>query len=93
MVKVTFTVDAGTVRTLKATAERLNKPQSLVIREAVAEYAARSERLSETERRRLLRAVDEIASTPAAGTRAEAAREVDAIRSARRRGGRRHRLE
>lgn len=93
MVKVTFTVDEATARTLKATAERLNKPQSLVVREAVAEYAARSEQLSETERRRLLRVVDDLASTPTTGARTGVAREIDAIRSARRRGGRRHRAE
>jgi predicted transcriptional regulator len=39
MVKVTFTVDDETVRTLRTIAERLGKPQSMVVREAVAEMA------------------------------------------------------
>src|SRR3982750_2735997 len=65
MVKITFSVDEQTARTLKATAERLNKPQSLVVREAVAEYAARSSQLSEVERRRMLMAIDTMMKRPA----------------------------
>ena len=41
MVKITFSVDDETVRTLKYTSERLKKPQSMVVREAVAEYIVR----------------------------------------------------
>jgi len=42
MVKLTFSVDEETARTLRSTAERLRKPQRLIVREAVAEYAARA---------------------------------------------------
>ena len=93
MVKVTFTVDDETVRTLRRTAERLGKPQSLVVREAVADYAARAGQLTEAERRRLLRAVDAMVARPPGRTQAAADREVREIRKARRQGGRRHRAE
>lgn len=91
MVKVTFTVDDETVRTLRATAERLSKPQSLVVREAIAEYAARAGQLTAAERRRLLRAVDDMVARPASRPQPEVGREIREIRQARRQGGRRHR--
>jgi predicted transcriptional regulator len=89
MVKVTFTLDDETVRRLREAAERLRKPQSLVVREAVAEYVAAAGRLSETERRAKLEAFDRlVARVPR-----RSAREVDAeirdVRAARRKGGRR----
>jgi predicted transcriptional regulator len=93
MVKVTFTVDDGTVRTLKTTAQRLGKPQSLVVREAVAEYAARAGQLTDAERRRLLRAVDAMMQRPATRSDRAADRERASVRRARRRGGRRRRTE
>ena len=89
MVKVTFTVDEGTVHTLKTTSERLGKPQSLVVREAVAEYAARAGQLTEAERRRLLRAVDAMMKRPPTRPAASTRRELAAVRRARRQGGRR----
>jgi predicted transcriptional regulator len=89
MVKVTFTLDEETVTRLRLTAERLRKPQSLVVREAVAEYAANAGRLSDAERRAMLETFDRL--VPAIPPRP--AREVEAelreIRAARRRGGRR----
>jgi predicted transcriptional regulator len=91
MVKVTFSVDEETARTLKTTAERLRKPQSLVVREAIAEYAARAGRLAEGERRRMLRAIDEIVRRPPTRPAAEVERELLEIRRTRRAGGRRHR--
>lgn len=90
MVKVTFTVDDETVRTLRYIAERLGKPQSLVVREAVAEYAARAGQLTAAERKRLLRAVDAMVARPATRTQAATDRELREIRRARRQGGRRH---
>ena len=87
--KVTFTLDPETVERLRTTAERLRKPQSQVVREAVAEYAARVGRLSDLERAAMLRAFDRL--VPALPSRP--ARAVDAelrqVRAARRQGGRR----
>ena len=91
MAKVTFTVDDATVRTLRATAERLGKPKSMVVREAIAEYGARAGRLTEAERRRMLAVVDDMVTRPATRPKTAVAREVKEIRRARRDGGRRHR--
>lgn len=87
--KLTFSVDEQTVQTLKKTAERLRKPQSMVVREAVAEYAARSGRLTEDERRKMLKAVDQMMKQPPTRPQAEVACELRAVRQARRQGGRR----
>ncbi|MBA3296544.1 MAG: hypothetical protein H0U19_06380 [Acidobacteria bacterium] len=90
MVKVTFSVDEATVLRLKTTAQRLGKPQSLVVREAVAEYAARAGRLTDAERRRMLKIVDAMITEPATRPGGEMRREISEIRRARRHGGRRH---
>ena len=91
--KLTFSVDDATVLTLKKTAERLRKPQSMVVREAVAEYAARTGRLTEAERRHLLKAVDQMIAQPPSRPETEVAGELSAVRQARRQGGRRHPAE
>lgn len=54
MVRVTFSLDEATVAEMRRTAARLRTPQSHVVREAVAEYAARRDWLTERERLRLL---------------------------------------
>lgn len=90
MAKVTFSLDDETVRRLRTTAERLGRPQSQVVREAVAEYAATSRRLSDAERLAMLRVFDRVVPAiprrPAAGTD----RELRDLRASRRAGGRRH---
>ena len=89
MVKVTFTLDEATVAALRQSAARVAKPQSLVVREAIADYAARAGRLSERERLEWLHTFDRL--MPASPRRS--ARHVDAelraIRAARRTSGRR----
>ena len=90
MVKVTFTLDDHTVRRLRQTATRLNKPQSQVVREALDDYAARVGRLSEQERLRMLAALDEIARRRPTRRAADVDRELREIRITRRGGGRRH---
>lgn len=89
MVKVTFTLDDATVAALRQSAARLAKPQSLVVREAIADYAARAGRLSERERAEWLHAFDELMpASPERSARAVDA-EVREIRAARRTTGRR----
>ncbi|HEV3216387.1 MAG TPA: ribbon-helix-helix protein, CopG family [Vicinamibacterales bacterium] len=90
MVKVTFTLDDETVQSLRRTAERLAKPQSQVVREAVMDYAARAGRLSEAERLRLLRTFDAVVRDIPSRPAREVDRELRDIRAARRTGGRRH---
>ena len=89
MVKVTFTLDDETVAEIRRTAARLGTAQSRVVREAVAEYAARADRLSERERLRILGVLDRL--RPATATRSATAvdAELRAVRTARRQGGRR----
>jgi hypothetical protein len=89
MVKVTFTLDDGTVERLRSLSARLKKPQSQVVREAVREYGDRAAKLSDEEKARLLKVFDTL--VPAIPKRPQ--REVDAeladIRAARRRWGKR----
>lgn len=90
MARATFSLDEATIAEIKRTAERLRKPQSHVIREAVADYAARTDRLSERERRHLLGVLEGLrAARPARGAK-EVDAELKAVRQARRSGGRRH---
>ena len=91
MVKVTFSLAEATVEQIRRTASRLRKAQSHVVREAVADYAARADRLSERERLHVLGVLDRLRG--AKPTRAAAAvdAEIRAVRAARRQGGRRHR--
>jgi hypothetical protein len=93
MAKFTFVFDEATARALRATAVRLGKSQSLVVREAVAEYAAHAGRLTDGERRRMLGAIDGLLQGAPARNRLAAAAEIRDLRRARRGGGRRHRSE
>ena len=93
MVKVTFTLDDETVRALRRTAARLKKPQSQVVREAVAHYEARSDRLTDAERKEKLRILDEYAAKIPRRSAADVDRELREIRLARRSGGRLHPAE
>ena len=87
--KVTFTLDAPTIRRLERTANRLGRPKSQVVREAIHEYSERVGRLSERERLRMLQAFDELVPAIPPRPQEEIDRELKAIREARRRGGRR----
>jgi hypothetical protein len=85
MIKVTFTLDEATVDQLRRTAARVGKPQSRVVREAIGEYAARADRLSEAERLRMLAVLDRAMRRPPTRTAAAVARELRQVRAARRR--------
>lgn len=89
MVKVTYSLDEETVERIRRAAARLGKAQSHVVREAVAEYEARVDLLSEGERQTLLAALDEIARAPATRSARAVSRELDLVRTSRRAGGRR----
>ena len=89
MVKVTFTLDDETVERLRRTASRLAKPQSYVVREAIKDYEARSTKLSDEERARMLAIVDRMIQQPPTRTAAEVDTELGEIRASRRRRGRR----
>ena len=89
MVKMTFTLDDETVAALEQAALRLARPRSAIVRDAIREYGARAGRLSEDERRRMLRTIDAVSSRPPTRPRAAVDRELLGIRLARRGGGRR----
>jgi hypothetical protein len=88
-VKVTFTLDVETVKRLEQAAKQLSRPKSQVIREAVQDYYDRMGRLSESERQRMLRVLDEMMARIPVRPRRDAERELKEIRRARRSGGRR----
>ncbi|HVA62920.1 MAG TPA: ribbon-helix-helix protein, CopG family [Terriglobales bacterium] len=89
-IKVTFTLDEATIERLQRAAGRLRKPKSEVVREAIREYEAKSDRLSETERQRLLQALDRFGAQPPARRHSDVEKELAEIRWVRRHGGRLH---
>ena len=88
MVKVTFTLDEKTVAKLVDASRQLQKPKSEVVREAVNEYHARMGRLSEQERIRMLRALEEHLARPPQRNQAEVDRELKDLRASRHKGWR-----
>jgi predicted transcriptional regulator len=93
MAKFTFVFDEETAVALRATAARLRKSQSLVVREAVAEYAARAGRLTDSERRRMLGTIDAMMRRAPTRTTKDVDAELREVRRARRHGGRRRAAE
>lgn len=88
MVKVTYSLDDATVRRIRAVSARLGIPQSQMVREAVADYAARKDRLSEAERLRMLEVLERIRDSPPSRSREEVDAELKEIREARKRAWR-----
>ena len=89
MVKVTFSLDEATVDRIRRAATRLNKPPSQVVREAVAEFDARVDRLSEAERLALLGVLEDLKAAPSTRSARAVDDEIAALRASRRTGGRR----
>lgn len=87
--KVTFTLDVETVTRLRRASERLSKPQSAVVREAIRDYSERIGKLSEAERLALLERFDELVPLIPSRPLREVEKELRAIGEARRTGGRR----
>lgn len=88
MKKVTFTLDENAIRTLERAAERMDMPKSQVVREALELYGEQLGRLTDEERERMLATFDRTMPSLPARPRAEVDRELAAVRSARRSGGR-----
>jgi hypothetical protein len=88
MSKATYTLDEATVHMIADAAERLAKPKSQVVREAVLEYHDRIGRLSGRERLEKLRLLDTLLPLIPSRGRGAVQREWKAIRAARRSGGR-----
>ena len=87
-IKVTFTLDEGTVRRLDSAAERLKRPKSTVVREAINEYYARIGKLGEAEKLRMLADFDRLVPLIPDRPPAEVEKELAEVRELRKRGGR-----
>jgi len=92
MLKVTFTVDDETVNTLKRIATRLNKPQSVIFREAIRQYSEHADQLTAEERDRMLAVLDRMVARKPTRSDAEVDAELAKIRADRKTGGRRTRV-
>jgi hypothetical protein len=86
MAKLTFSLDDETVRTLRRLAERTRKAQSLLVREAIVEYAGREETLPDAERERRLGVLRELSTQRPTRPAAAVDRELRDVRRARRTG-------
>jgi Arc/MetJ-type ribon-helix-helix transcriptional regulator len=93
MARITFSLTDATVAQIRQTAARLRQPQSHVVRDAVAEYASRADRLSERERYQILSVLERLREAKPTRAVSDVDRELRALRTARRSGGRRHRSE
>ena len=89
MVKMTFTVDDDTARTLRQMADRLQKPQSQVLREAIRFYEPHAGLLNGEERRRRVELFDEVIARIPSGSAGKVDEELRQIRRSRRAGWRR----
>jgi len=85
--KATFSLDEATVEALRKMASRQRKPQSQVVREAIAHYAAREDTLSDAERERILEVIAYMKTLPPSRPQSEAEEEKREIRRERRASG------
>jgi predicted transcriptional regulator len=91
MVRVTFSLADETVSQIRQTAVRLRKAQSHVVRDAVADYAARCDRLSERERLHVMGVLERLRDAKPTRPASAVDTELRSVRAARHAGGRRHR--
>lgn len=95
-IKVTYTLDEETVTRIRRIADRTRRPQSAVVREAIAYYAARDDTLTPEERERKLAVLRELrtrAPQPGDKTAEDVDRELRELRRARRSRGRLHPID
>jgi hypothetical protein len=89
MAKMTFVLDDQTVHTIRTLAHRKQRPQSHIVREAVAVYARQDDKLDEQARARKLGVLDRLLDRPATRPQMAVDAELRGIRRARRTGWRR----
>lgn len=88
MIKVTFTLDDESVAYLDRMADRLAKPKSQVVREALRLYGEHMSRLTEEERAQMLAVFDTVTPAIPDRPREEVEEELEELRRARKAGGR-----
>lgn len=86
--KMTFSLDDATAIRLERAADRLSKPKSWVVREAIRTYGESLGKLSEEEQAHMLAVFDEVVSRIPERPANEVDEELFEIRRARREGGR-----
>jgi hypothetical protein len=86
--KMTFSLDEATAISLERSADRLSKPKSWVVREAIRTYGESLGKLSDEEQARLLAVFDEVVSCIPERPAQEVDEELSELRRARREGGR-----
>jgi predicted DNA-binding protein len=86
MVKMTFTLDETTVQALKRIANRLQKPQSYVLREAISHYEPHAGQLSKAERKRRVELFDQVVGTIPKKPSSSVDRELKDLRLSRKKG-------
>lgn len=85
-IKATFILDEDSIKRLDRAASLMSKSKSEIVREAIRAYQPRPDRLSESERRRMLRAIKKMMATPSTKTQADVDRELRELRRSRRGG-------
>jgi predicted DNA-binding protein len=86
MVKMTFTLDETTVQVLKRIANRLQKPQSYVLREAICHYEPHAGQLSKAERKRRVELFDQVVGAIPKKPSSAVDRELKDLRLSRKKG-------
>jgi predicted DNA-binding protein len=86
MVKMTFTLDEATVQALKRIANRLQKPQSYVLREAISHYEPHAGQLSKAERKRRVELFDRVVGAIPKKPASAVDRELKDLRLSRKKG-------
>ena len=89
MAKATFVLDDTTLREIRRLASRKGKPQSHVVREAIAAYARQEDQLTDEDRARKLAVLDELLARPRTRPSSAVDAELEGIRRSRSRGSRR----
>src|SRR5688572_10552420 len=86
MVKMTFSLDDATVDILRRVANRLQKPQSHVLREAIRCYEPHAGQLSVEERKQRVAVFDRVVAGIPGRSAAAVDRELEELRESRRHG-------
>lgn len=88
MRKMTFSLDDATAIRLERAADRLSKPKSWVVREAIRTYGESLGKLSDEEQERMLAVFDDVVGRIPQRPADEVDEELSELRRARRLGGR-----
>ena len=84
--KVTYTLDDETVERVRKLAQRQQKPQSQIVREAIAHYATREDKLTPEEKERQLAVLRQLGPKLPDRSQEDVQRELGEIRESRRIG-------